>query len=101
MRMKRMFLQIIACFITTCSFSQTVSKTDTSSRKLRSVATFINPLPIYVIDGVISTANNIDPSTIATIVILKEAEATAIYGAAGVGGVTIITTNDKKSAKKQ
>ncbi len=49
--------------------------------------------PLYVIDGIISDGfNTLSPSDIESVDILKEAKATAIYGAQGANGVVIITT---------
>lgn len=49
--------------------------------------------PIYVIDGLITTGiNNISPNDIASVSILKDASAAAIYGARASNGVIIITT---------
>lgn len=48
--------------------------------------------PLYIIDGVISEANDVIPSQIATIDILKDASSTAIYGSRGANGVILITT---------
>ncbi|QCR21303.1 TonB-dependent receptor [Pontibacter sp. SGAir0037] len=51
--------------------------------------------PLYVIDGFPmedSYANTLNPSDIESITILKDASATAIYGARGANGVVIITT---------
>ena len=55
--------------------------------------------PLYVIDGypVSGGINNINPSDIATIDVLKDASATAIYGIRAANGVVIITT--KKGRK--
>lgn len=55
--------------------------------------------PLYVIDGFpIENPNNnvIDPSEIESMEILKDASATAIYGARGANGVIIITTKKGK-----
>lgn len=50
--------------------------------------------PLYVIDGFIGAdIRNVNPSDIATIDILKDASATAIYGSRGANGVVLITTN--------
>ncbi len=52
-----------------------------------------NNEPLYVIDGIqYSTGNQISPEDIASMEILKDAAATAIYGARGANGVVIITT---------
>ncbi|WP_431213892.1 SusC/RagA family TonB-linked outer membrane protein [Puia sp. P3] len=53
-----------------------------------------NTQPLYVIDGVVSyDTHMLDPNTIASISILKDASAAGIYGAAGsTNGVVLITT---------
>ena len=50
--------------------------------------------PLYVIDGFPTEdgMSDLDPGDIATIDILKDASATAIYGARGANGVILITT---------
>jgi TonB-dependent starch-binding outer membrane protein SusC len=49
--------------------------------------------PLYVIDGFpVSSINSINNSEIASIEILKDASATAIYGSRGANGVVLITT---------
>lgn len=50
--------------------------------------------PLYIIDGFPSEdgMSNLDPGEIESIDILKDASATAIYGARGANGVVVITT---------
>ena len=50
--------------------------------------------PLYVVDGVIApfSALQLPPEEIASIDVLKDASATAIYGARGANGVVLITT---------
>lgn len=48
--------------------------------------------PLYIIDGVISSIDYINPNDIASIEVLKDASSTAIYGARGSNGVIIVTT---------
>lgn len=76
--------------------------------------------PLYVIDGVpfetsslstfytsgavmpratINPLNTLDPSSIESVEILKDADATAIYGSRGANGVILITTKNGKSGK--
>lgn len=58
--------------------------------------------PLYVLDGFIVEDFNpglIDPTDIQNIDILKDASATAIYGARGANGVVLITTKQAKSGK--
>jgi len=60
--------------------------------------------PLYVVDGVPLTSgnqSNINPSNIASIEILKDASATAIYGTRAANGVIIITTKDGTSGGLQ
>ncbi len=59
-----------------------------------------NNEPLYVIDGYIGgNINTVNPTDIASIEVLKDASATAIYGARGANGVVIITT--KRGTKGQ
>jgi TonB-linked SusC/RagA family outer membrane protein len=49
--------------------------------------------PLYIVDGFpVSTINDIAPTDIETIDVLKDASSTAIYGARGANGVILITT---------
>ncbi|MXV51815.1 SusC/RagA family TonB-linked outer membrane protein [Pedobacter sp. HMF7647] len=60
--------------------------------------------PLYVIDGYpVETGgiNNINPSDIASIDILKDASATAIYGVRAANGVVIVTTKRGKKNTAQ
>ena len=51
--------------------------------------------PLYVVDGV--AGGSFNPNDIETLTVLKDASATALYGAAAAGGVIVVTT---KSAKQ-
>lgn len=56
--------------------------------------------PLYIVDGLrVASLNDIPPSDIASIDILKDAATTAIYGAAGANGVVLVTTKSAKSGK--
>jgi TonB-linked outer membrane protein, SusC/RagA family len=58
--------------------------------------------PLIVIDGVVAQSVGLDminPQDIESIDILKDASATAIYGARGSDGVVLVTTNRGKSGK--
>ena len=58
--------------------------------------------PLYIIDGFpseSSMASLINPADIASIDILKDASATAIYGARGANGVIVITTRQGNEGK--
>ncbi len=62
--------------------------------RIRGIGTINNSEPLLVIDGVPSDAplNTISPDDIASIEVLKDASAAAIYGSRGANGVVIITT---------
>jgi len=51
--------------------------------------------------GGISPFDNIDPANIESIEVLKDADATSIYGARGANGVILITTKQGKTGKTQ
>ena len=62
--------------------------------RLRGISTTgANQSPLVVIDGVIGASlANVDPSDIASINVLKDASAAAIYGSRGSSGVILVTT---------
>ena len=54
--------------------------------------------PLYIVDGFqVSSIADIPPSDIQSMDVLKDAAATAIYGAQGANGVIIITTKDAEN----
>lgn len=58
--------------------------------------------PLLVVDGIttpIFTLQTINPNDIASISVLKDASAAAIYGAQAAGGVILVTTKSGKSGK--
>lgn len=56
--------------------------------------------PLYIIDGFpASNMNDVAPTDIASIDVLKDASATAIYGSQGANGVIIITTKSAKGGR--
>lgn len=67
--------------------------------KIRGVSTLGNSKPLYIIDGVPSTRsmNEIAPSDIESIQVLKDASAASIYGSRAANGVIIVTTKKAKA----
>lgn len=55
--------------------------------------------PLFIIDGLPGSYDQINPSDIETVDVLKDASSTAIYGSAGANGVVIITTKRGKAGK--
>ncbi|WP_083251938.1 TonB-dependent receptor [Pedobacter steynii] len=84
---------------------------DNASFTIRGIGTFTgNSEPLIIIDGVQrddvnssfgGSYNNIDPEDIQSISLLKDASATAVYGARGANGVLIITTKRGVAGKPQ
>ncbi len=62
-----------------------------------------NNNPLIVVDGMVygGSVNDINPDNIASLDILKDASATAIYGSRGSNGVIIITTKRGTAQKTQ
>ena len=58
--------------------------------------------PLYIVDGFqVDNINDIPPSDIASIDVLKDASLTAIYGAKGGNGVVVVTTKSAQEGKVQ
>lgn len=56
--------------------------------------------PLVVIDGFIGgSLSSLNPSDIASIEVLKDASATAVYGSRGANGVILVTTRNPESGK--
>ena len=70
------------------------------SVRIRGIATINNSAdPLYVVDGVQmgTDINYLNPSDVESIEVLKDASATAIYGAKGANGVILVTTKKGKA----
>ncbi len=72
----------------------------TPSILLRGGASINSPgAPLVVVDGIIRALNDISPDDIESMEILRDAAATAIYGARANNGVILITTKQAKSGR--
>lgn len=82
--------------------SQPTRPTDDASIKIRGINTINGSTdPIYVIDGMVmdnsfSGFNAVNLNDVASIEVLKDASATALYGSRGSNGVVVITTKKGK-----
>ena len=54
---------------------------------------------LFVVDGIVRDANNVLPSEVAQVTMLKSAAAVALYGSRGAKGVILITTKRGKEGK--
>ncbi|MCX6222891.1 MAG: TonB-dependent receptor [Bacteroidia bacterium] len=68
---------------------------------IRGISSWNGSSPLVLVDGVERDFNALDPDEINTISVLKDASATAVYGAKGANGVIIVTTKRGKFGKPQ
>lgn len=78
---------------------------DGSSIVIRGIGTFGNATPLVIIDNIqyddLQAFNNLAPQDIANITVLKDASASAIYGARGANGVILVETRKGKEGDFQ
>ncbi|HUX55103.1 MAG TPA: TonB-dependent receptor plug domain-containing protein, partial [Williamwhitmania sp.] len=68
--------------------------------RIRGIGTTGDSNPIYIVDGMpVGGIDYLNPNDIQSIEVLKDASATAIYGARGANGVVLITTKQGKKGK--
>ena len=68
-----------------------------SSIRLRGITTLVGSLtPLILVDGIEGDLTTVAPENIASIDVLKDASAAAIYGTRGANGVILITTKGGK-----
>lgn len=70
---------------------------DGSNVLIRGISTTGSTQPLVVVDGVPRNYTQLDPNSIASLNILKDAAAVAPYGMAGANGVLLITTKHGKA----
>ncbi|WP_242204041.1 SusC/RagA family TonB-linked outer membrane protein [Aestuariivivens insulae] len=68
---------------------------------IRGAGTTGNASPLVIVDGVPRSYNQLDPQSVESISILKDAAAVAPYGVAGANGVILITTKKGNTGKLQ
>jgi TonB-linked SusC/RagA family outer membrane protein len=75
---------------------------DDATMYLRGAATLNGQNPLVLIDGVPrDNIRAIDPNEVATITVLKDASATAVFGVRGANGVILITTKRGQPGKAE
>ncbi|WP_439559474.1 SusC/RagA family TonB-linked outer membrane protein, partial [Dyadobacter sp.] len=65
---------------------------DRSNILIRGISTIGNSSPLVLVDGVPFDINSVDPTTVESITVLKDAAAASIYGARAANGVILVTT---------
>ena len=66
---------------------------------VRGVSSFSGNSPLVLVDGVERDFASVDPNEVANISVLKDASATAVFGAKGANGVIIVTTRNGNEGK--
>lgn len=97
-------LQLISGKMAGVNITQTGSEPGTApSIRIRGISSLIGGNdPLVVVDGIqgnMDLLNQIPPSEIASIDVLKDASATAIYGSRGAPGVIIVSTKKNKTGR--
>ncbi len=72
---------------------------DGASIFIRGRASLNDASPLVLVDGVERPMSQIDPEDIASISVLKDASATAVYGVRGANGVILVTTKRGKEGE--
>jgi TonB-linked SusC/RagA family outer membrane protein len=65
---------------------------DAATLRVRGFGTLNDTNPLTLIDGVEGSLNEVNPSDIASITVLKDAASSAIYGSRAANGVVLVTT---------
>ena len=66
---------------------------DAATIKIRGISSLItNNDPLVLVDGIPMDMNQLDPNTIESVTVLKDAAASAIYGARAANGVIVVKT---------
>jgi TonB-linked SusC/RagA family outer membrane protein len=66
---------------------------------IRGMSSWNNQTPLILVDGIERPMSGIDVNSVASISVLKDASATAVYGVKGANGVVLITTKRGQEGK--
>ena len=66
---------------------------------IRGVTSWNNSAPLVLVDGIERPMSSVDINSVATISVLKDASATAVFGVRGANGVILITTKRGEEGK--
>lgn len=68
---------------------------------IRGASSWNNSAPLVLVDGIERPMSSVEMQSVATISVLKDASATAVYGVKGANGVILITTKRGQEGKAQ
>ena len=66
---------------------------------VRGVSSWNGSAPLVMVDGIERSFSDLDPNEVKTISVLKDASATAVFGAKGANGVILVTTKSGLKGK--
>lgn len=69
--------------------------------RIRGFGSFGSSDPLYIVDGVPSSVDDLNPNDIESVQVLKDAASASVYGARAANGVIIITTKKGKAGKSK
>jgi TonB-linked SusC/RagA family outer membrane protein len=72
---------------------------DAATIKIRGISTLGNSDPLVLVDGVPMDMEQINPATVESVTVLKDAAAAAMYGSRAANGVILITTKRGKAGR--
>lgn len=72
---------------------------DGGTIRIRGIGTLNDANPLILVDGLEMSMDNVDPSTIQSISVLKDAASASIYGSKAANGVILITTKRGSAGK--
>ncbi len=68
---------------------------------IRGKSTWQNNEPLVLVDGIERDFNDVNPSAVESVSVLKDASATAVFGVKGANGVILVTTKSGRKGKMQ
>lgn len=71
-----------------------------ASIKIRGIGSWENSSPLILVDGIPMSMDDVIPSQVESITVLKDAASSAIYGSRAANGVVLITTKMGKKGEK-
>jgi len=69
--------------------------------QIRGATSWNNSAPLVLVDGIEREMNSVDVNSVASISVLKDASATAVFGVRGANGIILITTKRGEEGKAQ
>lgn len=72
---------------------------DAATVYIRGITTLNNANPLVLVDGIPMDMNHIDPVTVESVTVLKDAAAASIYGSRAANGVIVVTTKRGTAGK--